>query len=167
FGAVDGGQRGEPEDGQEEEGGERVDLDEEGAVGNIPGHPEGPDRLAEQDTGGRDQTEGTSRDGPSHAEERRPTGGCLRQECGNAAAEARGREGLPGEEHTEEELPIDLFGEAHVLDHGTEDGFLVYPAQPVEDSAGLQRFDETRDGRRVALRLVEDGGRDVHLPGRG
>ena len=87
FGAVDGGQRGEPEDGQEEEGGERVDLDEEGAVGNVPGHAEGPDRLAEQDTGGRDQTESTSRDGAPHAEERRPTGGCLRQECGNTAAD--------------------------------------------------------------------------------
>src|SRR5439155_25841294 len=36
-----------------------------------------------------------------------------------------------------------------------------------EDSAGLQRFNETRDGGRIALRLVEDGRRDVHLPGRG
>src|SRR5204863_426151 len=86
---------------------------------------------------------------------------------GDAVADARGLQGLPGEEHTEEELPIDLFGEAHVLDHGTEGALLVGPGEPVEDSAGLQRFNETRDGGRIALRLVEDGRRDVHLPGRG
>src|SRR5438034_4844179 len=86
---------------------------------------------------------------------------------GDAVADARRLQGFPGKEHTEEEFPIDLFGEAHVLDHGAEGVFLVGPGEPVEDSAGLQGFDQTRDGRRIALGLVEDGGRDVHLPGRG
>src|SRR5438093_3197310 len=83
---------------------------------------------------------------------------------GDAVADPGGLQSLTSEEHAQQELAIDFFRDPQVLHDRAQDRLPVLPAQPIEYAASAQRFDQTGDRRRVALRFLEHGGRDVHPP---